>query len=178
MSFCVIWADTTRLTNEFLQSDAPDEEIVRIFKKYADPAPSSSQPAASAPVTIEQKVEQLTVSVPVEPQAPSTPSVPSDEDIKKSSVLSLSGFTSFLMSSDNMPFTEKQGKIWQDMTRPICEYYISSSHNTYLVGNQLMGDSTAEGYIRALLQGCRSVERKSCHRKNRLPSSKPANTYY
>jgi hypothetical protein len=31
---------------------------------------------------------------------------------------------------------------------------------TYLIGGQLKGDSTAEGYIRALQQGCRTVERK------------------
>ncbi|KAI6042247.1 PLC-like phosphodiesterase [Pisolithus marmoratus] len=40
--------------------------------------------------------------------------------------------------------------IYQDMTQPLRNY--SSSHNTYLVGHQLVGDSTIEGYIRALLQ--------------------------
>jgi phosphatidylinositol phospholipase C delta len=44
------------------------------------------------------------------------------------------------------------------MTHPLPSYFISSSHNTYLVGHQFVGSSTVEGYIRALLAGCRSVE--------------------
>jgi phosphatidylinositol phospholipase C delta len=70
-------------------------------------------------------------------------------------VMSLEGFSTFLLSPDNSMSCDLH-----DMTRPLPEYYISSSHNTYLVGNQLMGVSTIEGYIRALLQSCRSVERK------------------
>jgi len=44
------------------------------------------------------------------------------------------------------------------MTHPLSSCFISSSHNTYLVGHQFVGSSTVEGYIRALLAGCRSVE--------------------
>jgi len=72
---------------------------------------------------------------------------------------SVAAFTTFLISSENSAFSDQHGKIWQDMNRPLAEYYVASSHNTYLVGNQLVGSSTFEGYIRALLNGARSVER-------------------
>lgn len=76
------------------------------------------------------------------------------------SLMTLEDFTSFLLSPDNSAFADQDGRIWHDMTHPLSEYFISSSHNTYLVGHQLVGFSTIEGYIRALLHGCRSVERK------------------
>ena len=44
------------------------------------------------------------------------------------------------------------------MAHPLTDYFICSSHNTYLVGGQWKGDSTVEGYVRALQQGVRSVE--------------------
>ncbi|KAF9558976.1 PLC-like phosphodiesterase [Agrocybe pediades] len=73
-------------------------------------------------------------------------------------VMSLDAFVSFLLSPDNSAFSDQHKDTWQDMTRPLPEYLISSSHNTYLVGHQLVGESTIEGYIRALLHSCRSVE--------------------
>eukprot|EP00070_Physeter_catodon_P030750 XP_028337644.1 1-phosphatidylinositol 4,5-bisphosphate phosphodiesterase delta-4 isoform X1 [Physeter catodon] len=82
---------------------------------------------------------------------------PSDSG-KLRHVLSMDGFLSYLYSKDGDIFNPTCLPIYQDMTQPLNQYYISSSHNTYLVGDQLCGQSSVEGYIRALKRGCRCVE--------------------
>ncbi|KAG6000433.1 hypothetical protein E4U21_005475 [Claviceps maximensis] len=45
-----------------------------------------------------------------------------------------------------------------DRSHPLPEYYISSSHNTYLMAHQLYGSSSATAYETALKTGSRCVE--------------------
>jgi len=45
-----------------------------------------------------------------------------------------------------------------DLTRPIAHYWTAASHNSYIVGDQLTGVSTADAYRRQLLQDTRNLE--------------------
>ncbi|WAQ93092.1 hypothetical protein PtA15_18A149 [Puccinia triticina] len=81
-----------------------------------------------------------------------------NQDANPARQMTIEGFASFLQSADNSALHEKHTAVHQDMSLPLHDYFISTSHNTYLVGNQLKGESTVEGYIRALQHGCRSVE--------------------
>ncbi|XP_077206413.1 1-phosphatidylinositol 4,5-bisphosphate phosphodiesterase epsilon-1 isoform X2 [Paroedura picta] len=74
-------------------------------------------------------------------------------------LMSFEGFARFLMDKDNFASlnNESQENV-EDMVHPLSYYFIESSHNTYLTGHQLKGESSVELYSQVLLQGCRSVE--------------------
>lgn len=79
---------------------------------------------------------------------------------KELHLMDLNHFTAFLLSANNSIFKKEHSVVYQDMDLPLSSYYINTSHNTYLLGDQIAGESSVEGYIRALQQGCRCIECK------------------
>ncbi|NWW75074.1 PLCH1 phosphodiesterase, partial [Climacteris rufus] len=80
------------------------------------------------------------------------------EENKKQNVLGIEGFTNFMRSPACEVFNPLHHEVHQDMEQPLCNYFIASSHNTYLCGDQLLSQSRAEMYARVLQAGCRCVE--------------------
>lgn len=73
--------------------------------------------------------------------------------------LSFNRFATYLNDDDNDVLDPaKTGKVYQDMSQPLTHYYIASSHNTYLEGDQLNSASSVNRYVQDLCSGCRCVE--------------------
>lgn len=68
------------------------------------------------------------------------------------------GFTSFMRSPPCDIFNPLHHEVNQDMEQPLCNYFIASSHNTYLTGDQLLSHSKTDMYAWVLQSGCRCVE--------------------
>ncbi|MEQ2270435.1 1-phosphatidylinositol 4,5-bisphosphate phosphodiesterase delta-4 [Xenotaenia resolanae] len=82
---------------------------------------------------------------------------PSETAVNQSS-MSQEGFEMYLCSQEGSIFKPELLELHQDMSQPLSHYFISSSHNTYLLEDQLRGQSSLEAYIQALKRGCRCVE--------------------
>ncbi|XP_064205262.1 inactive phospholipase C-like protein 2 [Anguilla rostrata] len=79
-------------------------------------------------------------------------------EARRNGWLTLDGFTAYLTSPECHIYDPEQSRVCQDMSQPLSHYYINSSHNTYLIEDQLRGPADVSGYVRALKMGCRSVE--------------------
>lgn len=81
------------------------------------------------------------------------------EDFSESNpVLSFEGFCQILNDPRNDGFDVSKQERYQDTTQPLSHYFMASSHNTYLEGDQLRSASSVNRYINDLCKGCRCVE--------------------
>lgn len=81
-----------------------------------------------------------------------------DETAKQKKQMTKDGFLMYLHHEEGSILNPAHIPIYQDMSQPLNHYYISSSHNTYLMEDQLKGPSSTEAYIKALTKSCRCVE--------------------
>ncbi|XP_056289653.1 1-phosphatidylinositol 4,5-bisphosphate phosphodiesterase delta-1a isoform X2 [Pseudoliparis swirei] len=81
-----------------------------------------------------------------------------DETAKQKKCMTKDGFLIYMHQEDGSILNPAHKQVYQDMHQPLNHYYISSSHNTYLMADQLKGPSSTEAYIKALMKSCRCVE--------------------
>lgn len=67
--------------------------------------------------------------------------------------MTFEGFFRYMESKDCCVFNQAHTAVYQDMDQPLSSYFISSSHNTYLTGDQLVGKSHLDAYVWLVLIG-------------------------
>ena len=80
------------------------------------------------------------------------------EAVEASKRLGYYAWRNLLTSGANDAYSPEMCTLYQDMDRPLSDYFIASSHNTYLEGDQLSSRSSVNRYIDDLTSGCRCVE--------------------
>lgn len=82
-----------------------------------------------------------------------------DPQLREKHQLSFEGFSWFLLDKENYAFApEVNVHLDEEMDESLSHYFIATSHNTYLTGHQLKGESSVELYSSILRTGCRCVE--------------------
>ncbi|XP_072108186.1 1-phosphatidylinositol 4,5-bisphosphate phosphodiesterase delta-1a isoform X2 [Mobula birostris] len=138
---------------EFYKLLTEREEITTVFEAY-----SNKEKLMSVEKLTEFLRKEQRENVPQEYAAKIIKTYEVNEEAKSDLFMTKDGFLFFLMSPAGDIFNQEHNKVYQDMTKPLNQYYISSSHNTYLTKDQLEGPSSTEAYISALNKGCRCVE--------------------
>lgn len=82
---------------------------------------------------------------------------------RKNPVLSYVGFMSIMCSSWNDGYSEKRQRLHQDASLPLSCYYMASSHNTYLEGDQLTSASSVNRWVRTAWLTSQTFPTYPCH---------------
>lgn len=107
--------------------------------------PSSSSSATSHPTQVHADAEEQAALHGGEASAVNIRLV---LPAKLLNAMTFDGFLMYLGSPEGSVFNPGRRGIFQDLSQPLCHYFIASSHNTYLMEDQLRGHSSVEGYIR------------------------------
>ncbi|XP_010353023.1 1-phosphatidylinositol 4,5-bisphosphate phosphodiesterase zeta-1 isoform X1 [Rhinopithecus roxellana] len=130
------------------------EEIIEIFNTYSENRKILLENNLVQFLTQEQYTAEMSKTIAFEIIQKYEPI----EEVRKARQMSFEGFTRYMDSRECLLFKNECRKVYQDMTHPLNDYFISSSHNTYLVSDQLVGPSDLWGYVSALVKGCRCLE--------------------
>lgn len=138
----------------FFKTISTRKEIVNLLKKYSSNGAHLTVEDFQSFLVSEQQMHGVSKEYCVEMILSHEPT----ETGKKKHELGIDGLTSYLRSPEGDIFNPAHDEIYQDMSHPMTHYYIASSHNTYLLQDQLRGPSSVDAYINALKKGCRCVE--------------------
>ncbi|XP_051998447.1 1-phosphatidylinositol 4,5-bisphosphate phosphodiesterase delta-4-like isoform X2 [Xyrauchen texanus] len=139
---------------EFYKMLTQRNEVLELFQEYSSDGQSLSQ------CDLEEflREEQLEGEGSYEHALQLIECYEPSDTARNNHSMSIDGFLMYLTSPEGSIFNPDRKGLFQDMNQPLTQYYISSSHNTYLMEDQLKGPSSVEAYIQALKRGCKCVE--------------------
>ncbi|CBY36034.1 unnamed protein product [Oikopleura dioica] len=137
---------------ELFKDVATRAEVYFILVRYASHEDAMSVDDLRSFLEIEQGINAspemcLTIVAECEPSA----------QLREKRMLGIDGFTRYLTCDKCALFNPKKRTPTQDMNRPFSHYFISASHNTYLIQDQLSGRTSLSCFQTVLEKGCRCV---------------------
>ncbi|XP_065834957.1 1-phosphatidylinositol 4,5-bisphosphate phosphodiesterase eta-2-like [Oscarella lobularis] len=140
---------------DFYKAVSTREEIYYLMMKYSSSGQEHLTPQDLVNfLETEQKIENVTEESCKHLIAKYEPTSAGKEE----EWLGVDGFSQLLLGPEGQVFNPEHNQVHQDMTQPLSHYFINSSHNTYLTGDQFQSKSSVDMYIKVLKTGCKCIE--------------------
>eukprot|EP00298_Acanthocystis_sp_HF-20_P017678 c21805_g1_i1.p1 GENE.c21805_g1_i1~~c21805_g1_i1.p1 ORF type:complete len:645 (+),score=260.24 c21805_g1_i1:322-2256(+) len=129
------------------------DELRDIIKQYEEPLHkiTVNRTPIKAVTGKSSFISKKSIAVFVEEEDEPGPKIPM-------TTLSVLAFLRYLKAEENLLFDFSSKSQYLDLSRPLNEYFIASSHNTYLIGAQYLDLSSVDAYVQAFRKGARCVE--------------------